>query len=254
MKKIAVYTCITDGYDYLSTPSAIDSRLDYYIFTDAKEVAPAPWRNMKVNLPHLNAKDQNRYIKMHAHEYFPDYDMTIYLDGSIKIVGDLFPLISRTEMLPELVFAYSHPQRNCLYAEAAACAYFAHDWIWTISSQMRRYDAAKYPSNNGLYEAGVLILKRSKNVSLMMEAWWSEYLCGAKRDQLALPFVAWKLKIPIGALGESDPRFGNVHFKFISHIRRRNLKLIVRKYVNRIIAFMFSYDSLFFIKSTKSYG
>ena len=243
--KVAVYTCITQGYDSLKLPSSTDKRLAYFCFTDTPSSVSLPWKYSPIALPGLSPKDQNRYIKMHPHEFLPDYDVTVYVDGSIQIIGDVHALIQKVLSLPENIFLYRHPQRTCIFSEAAACAHFSHDWIWTIASQMRRYSKGGYPTENGLFEGNVIIRKNCNNVQRLMEEWWIEYRSGAKRDQLSLPYVAWRSKTPLGSLGKSDPRLEYHYFRFVNHPKRRRLGLIVRKYINRSIASLVSYETLF---------
>lgn len=243
--KIAVYTCITDNYDKLTAPENVDCRLDYYYFTDNSESLTTPWILKPIDLQHLNAKDQNRYIKMYPHKVLPDYDVTVYVDGYIQIVGDLYALICTALKSPEDIFLYKHLQRNCIFAEAAVCAHYSHDWIWIIASQMRRYRTEGYPVDNGLFEANVIIRKNTDRMRCLMDMWWGEYCLGAKRDQLSLPLVAWRLGIPLGSLGESDPRVAQRYFRLVNHPKRRSLKVTVRKYMNRSIASLASYEKLF---------
>jgi len=243
--KIAVYTCITQGYDSLKIPLSVDKRLAYFCFTDTPHSVMPPWEFRHIDLKGLSPKDQNRYIKMHPHEFLPGYDVTVYVDGNIQIVGDLYELICTLLNAPEDIFIYKHLLRNCVFAEAAACAHYSHDWLWTIAAQMRRYSSECYPVGNGLFEANVLIRKNTDSIRRLMDTWWCEYRSGAKRDQLSLPYVAWRLGIPLGSLGESDPRFGHRYFRSVDHPTRRSLKLIIRKHINRSIASLVSYEKLF---------
>lgn len=243
--KIAVYTCITDNYDKLAPPENADPRLDYYYFTDNSAGLVAPWALKSIDLRHLSAKDQNRYIKMHPHVCLPDYDVTVYVDGYIQIVGDLHELICAALKSPEDVFLYKHLQRNCVFTEAAACAHYSHGWIWTIAAQMRKYSAEGYPVNNGLFEANVIVRKNTARMRRLMDMWWSEYCSGTKRDQLSLPVAAWRLGIPLGSLGESDPRLGQRYFRLVRHLKRPGPELIAQKYINRFIASLASYQKLF---------
>lgn len=249
-RKIAVYTCITQGYDSLTIPKFIDDRLAYYCFTDNPRNVMPPWEFVPIGLSGLSPKDQNRYIKMHPHEFLPNHDITVYVDGNIQIVGDLYELICTTLNSPEDIFLYQHLRRNCVYAEAAACAHHALDWIWTIASQMRRYSKVGYPVGNGLFEANVIIRKNNNLMHRLMVEWWREYCAGAKRDQLSLTFVAWQLGIPLGSLGESDPRFGQHYFHYVQHtaVMQRNLISDIRKSINRTIASLMTYEKLFGLK------
>ena len=248
--RVAIYNCITGGYDNILSPLIIDPRFNYFCFTDRPENIVYPWKFMPINLPHLNTKDQNRFIKMHPHKFLPDYDITVYIDGSIQIIGDLNSLIYNALNSSEDIFIYEHPQRNCIYTEAAACTHYAHDWIWVIASQMRRYNTEGYPIGNGLFEAMVIIRKNTAQVHSLMSMWWSEYYLGAKRDQLSLPVSAWRLRIPIKSLGESDPRFGNRYFRLVKHLQgRRSILIIMRKHINRTVAYLVSYAKLFGLTS-----
>lgn len=252
--KIAVYTCITQGYDPLNIPLSVDARLAYFCFTDTPESMAPPWEPRLITLPGLSQKDQNRYIKMHPHEFLPEYDVTIYVDGNIQIVGDLYELVCTALSSPEDIFLYGHPNRNCVYAEGAACSHIAHERIWHIAAQMRRYRKAGYPIENGLFEASVIISKNTPSMRRFMAEWWREYRTGAKRDQLALPFVAWQLGIPLGSFGESDPRFGNRYFRRLPHPVKPSLKLLVQKAINRFIASVVTYERLFGLASPPAWN
>jgi hypothetical protein len=240
--KIAVYTCITGDYDKLIEPRHVDKRLDYFCFTDNDAQIKSPWLLKSMALPELDNKDKNRYVKMHPHRFFADYDITVYIDGNVEVVGDLYELASQVNESEGCFFAYAHAERNCVYSEAAACSYFAHDWIWRITKQMREYSDSKYPMNNGLVSANILIRKNDSALSSLMNAWWNAYSSGVKRDQLSLPFVSWQLDIPITYLGQNDFRY----FQVIKHsIDVKPLKKRLRKYVDRAVTFVMPYQKLF---------
>jgi len=243
--KFAVYTCITQGYDSLKVPLFLDNRLEYICFTDTPEIVVPPWKFFPIDLKGVSPKDQNRYIKMHPHEFLPDYDVTVYVDGNLEIVGDLTTLFYAALNLAEDIFMFRHPWRNCIYQEAAACAHYSFAWIWSIASQMRKYSKAGYPSEHGLFEASVILRKDTARMRHLMNSWWDEYSSGVKRDQLSLTYVAWQLGIPLGSLGECDPRFGQRYFRFIARPRKRKLKLTIRKYINRFIVSLVPYEKLF---------
>ena len=139
-------------------------------------------------------------------------------------------------------FAYTHSERNCIYSEGAACSYYSHDWIWKIIKKMREYSESNYPINNGLVSANVLIRKNNSTMSILMDAWWSAYCHGIKRDQFS-----WKFNIPIHYLGINN----FTYFKILGHSekRTRSIKITLRKYINREIAFLIPYHVLFSIPS-----
>jgi hypothetical protein len=247
--KIAVYTCITDAYDPLCPPEYVDRRLNYFYFSDNPSHVVEPWKFKGIDLPYPNAKDQSRYIKMHPHKVLPEYDVTLYIDGSIHIVGDIYEMVTKTLQLEGDIFLYDHFERNCIYSEAAVCANIGHDWIWTIARQMSRYSSEGYPVDNGLYESGAIIRRNTDKVNKLMEYWWQEYSQGAKRDQLSLPYVCWKLGVPISSMGRVDYRFTRHYFRIANHPPRRRSLLFISKHIfNRLVAAIFPYNRLFLIK------
>lgn len=246
--RIAVYTCITANYDPLSAPTNVDPRLSYYCFSDVDSPSVPPWTHRLLDLPALSPKDRNRHVKMHPHLWLPEYDATVYLDGNIDIVGDLHSLVCSALAMPEDLFLFDHFERHCVFTEAAHCSHFSHDWVWTIASQMRRYNAEGYPRDNGLFDASVIIRRNAPAVQRLMTEWWREYRAGAKRDQLSLPVVARRLGIPLRSLGENDMRFSHHYVRFGAvhpSSSRMNVTRTARKYVNRAVASTFSYRRLF---------
>lgn len=212
-----------NGYDSVKAPRTFDPRIDYWCFTDRPEDVHGPWRPLSADVIGLNAKDSNRFVKMHPHRMpqIADYDVTVYVDGSIEIVGDLMPLLDSCAARPETVQMFRHPFRDCLYDEALACARSGHDTVFTIGQQMRRYRGLGFPANHGLFEANVIYRRHGPEVESMMQAWWSEYRAGARRDQLSLPYVAWRCGLKIGDMGPSDPRFGQQYFRLQPHRAKR---------------------------------
>lgn len=251
MPRVAVYTCVTGGYDRIKPVSVRTEGVDYICFSDSAEGVPSSWQWRRAPSSSMGPKDVNRFVKMHPHSLLPDYDLTIYIDGSIEVVGDLGPLLQAASSSNALVFAYEHFERDCIFQEAAVCAHHSYDWIWTIARQMRRYRSEGFAENQGLFEAGVLIRKRVAKVDDLMNEWWDEYRRGAKRDQLSLPVVAWRHRVELTSLGKSDPRFIHRYFVFHDHPARRRVSVTVRRYVNRLLATLFTYERLFSVPALK---
>jgi hypothetical protein len=217
--RAAVYTCITGGYDTIKAPAHADARIDYHLFTDDIDHPEPPWQVHRLDLPDVPAFHYNRFVKMHPHQFseLADYDITVYVDGSIRIVGDVFELVERCWRDQNLLFAYEHSLRKCVYEEARVCAIIGHASVFTIARQMRRYRSEGFPAQAGLFEANVLVRKVSPQVEKAMMVWWNEYHRGARRDQLSLTYASWRSGVPIVSLGPSDPRIAHRYFELTPH-------------------------------------
>jgi len=240
MTRIAIYTCVTGGYDYIAPPAAPDPRLAYHAWSDRPETVPAPWAAHRIDIAGLGPKDQNRYAKMHPHRLpeLAGFDVSVYVDGSIDIVGDVHALVSQClQADPETdLFLYTHPFRDCVYDEARACAGFGHAPVLTLRRQMGRYQREGLPAHAGLYECGVLIRRHTPVMARAMDVWWQEYRQHAKRDQLAITWAIWTSGLQVQSLGESDPRTAHRYFRLRSHAKAGfSPRMTSTKWANRIL-------------------
>ena len=95
MKPYVVYSVITGAYDKLLPLDIAESDVDYILIVDnafSGEVPPG-WNLMKLPESSLSHKDLNRYIKMHPHLLFPQYECSVYVDGNIQVVSALKDVI-----------------------------------------------------------------------------------------------------------------------------------------------------------------
>ena len=88
--------------------------------------------------------------------------------------------------------AFKHPDRDCLYAEAAFCAMHGKDKRAVLEAQMKRYQKAGMPKRWGLAETRVVIRRNTQRIRELGEAWWTEIEQGSLRDQVSFPYVCWK--------------------------------------------------------------
>ena len=119
-------------------------------------------------------------VKLFPHEFLPEYELTIYVDGNIELVGDLYAFAQWVQCAPEDVLVYEHPFRRSIFDEAAACAHTGHDWWWRIDRQMAAYRARGLPANAGLFEAGVIVRRNTPAMRTAMQRWWEEYSSGVR--------------------------------------------------------------------------
>lgn len=217
LSAVIVYTCIAGQYDDLVPPAYAGPFVKFVCFSNVKFKNPGLWEVIPIPSNWGKGRDANRYAKMHPHVLFPNNDISLYVDGNIKIRANVTNFISNA--LDEASMAiYQHPYRDCIYDEAKECSDIGHDWLWRIRRQLSKYAAWGFPLKGGLYECNILVRRHlDKNIQTLMSAWWSEYLTGVRRDQIALPVLAWKLNVKITSLGPSDARFDKKVFEISPH-------------------------------------
>lgn len=234
-QRIVLYTCIIGGYDDLLEPSFIDPSLEFVCISDRPPPQGSVWRYVPVKTYFGDKAAINRYVKMHPHDYFHDADISIYIDGNIRIVSSPAAL-AQDAMSHAPIALYQHFSRNCIYAEAEECAAVGHAWFWRIYAQMNRYRRDRYLAGNGLYEGNIIIRQHNRpEIIRLMDLWWAEYHHGVRRDQLSLPYLIWKTSTVVQNLGVSDQRYGRAVFSLDSIHGGHSLLTRIRGMINRRI-------------------
>ncbi|WP_343702700.1 glycosyltransferase domain-containing protein [Chitinophaga sp.] len=189
MKKQAIYTVITGGYDQLRAPVVRTPGFDYICFTDDPELNCEGWQIRLLD----KAADpcrQQREVKIRPHMFLPDYGLTVYIDGSHQLTGDLSSLID--EHFSGSWLLKVHPKRKCIYQEGQRCIETGKAHKDTVNAQLTEYLTAGMPAEYGLYETGIMIRDNTPEVNAVSDQWYAEVAKHSHRDQISLPFVLWK--------------------------------------------------------------
>ncbi|CAH5352541.1 hypothetical protein AI2839V1_2999 [Enterobacter cloacae] len=237
-KKLVIYSVITGGYDKILPVNNVDEQCDYYIISNEYIELPYPWKLLVPENRGFNNKDFNRYYKINPHTVFNEYKTSLYIDGNIAIVDKIY-LWSEEQLVDSGFAIFSHPERNNIIDEGKICSFIGTDFFWKINHQLSKYKKEGFDYKE-LFEANILLRKHNDPlIKELMSLWWSEYINdkNAKRDQLALPYALWKKKYNVKNMGESDARFGNKYFRYMSHASNRHntINTKIKKIVNRTI-------------------
>lgn len=169
--KIVVYTAITGGYDKLKEPQVISKECDYICFTDNENMKSKHWEARKIHYPCKNSTKTARKYKILPHLYLSEYEYSIWIDGSMLIIGDLEKFL-REELGDAKMAFFKHRGRNCIYSEARICKIMKRDNPMLITEQMNKYKLEGFPKNQGLIESGVIIRRHNeKEVKKVMDEW-----------------------------------------------------------------------------------
>ncbi|MEI7590456.1 MAG: glycosyltransferase domain-containing protein, partial [Deltaproteobacteria bacterium] len=179
-----VYTAVFGNYDLVPEVNP-KWNCDFVCFTDNPEIVSHGWQVVKVKLNGEHPAQMNRRYKMLPHKYLPHHELSLYVDGNIRIVTDPCPLFEK--YLNNGVIAIAkHPSRNCVYAEAQECIDRELVNKVMVEQQMVRYATQGFPEKYGLTANGIILRKHfDENVIALMDSWWREYSNGEKRDQLS---------------------------------------------------------------------
>lgn len=208
-KRIAVYTAVFGGYDRIWQPLFCPDNVDYFIFTDG-ELPPKsrwvkrPWEG-PADADSMTPAEKNRYLKMHPHLLFGEYEYSVYVDGNILVTADLTALALQAQDFP--VAMHIHKDRDCVYQEIDTCIEKGKDVPEALERQRQLLQQLGVPPHWGLLEAPVIARRHHDPCCIrIMESWWRCFCEGSRRDQIALIHCLWQLGIApqtLGALGPS---------------------------------------------------
>ena len=207
------YSAITGGYDIPKiqprTPGwdFICYSDHFFVTSNVKSIFISPSEK-----PALTARE----IKITGFSKL-DCDISIWIDGTIEIVGDL------NEFVQSLDWRYDfhimkHPWRNCIYREALGIISVKKDNAFIVNQQMNKYRAEGYRANNGLVGSGIIVRKNTKANRDFCEAWFAEVKHFSIRDQLSFNYVAHKMNFQYSTFDFLNPKY----FKHHPHVKNRN--------------------------------
>lgn len=220
--RIAVYTVSTGKYDKIKEPIYVDSHIDYFVFTEQEIPSDSAWK--RINIPEglkegRTSLEQARYIKSHPHEFFKKYDVSIFIDGNIRITCDIKPLVYTMMASGKKMAIHRHQVRNCVYQEAKAIFAAGKASLHDMNKQMKSYKKAGFPKGFGLFETNVIIREHNNEDCInIMNTWWREMDKHTKRDQLSFTYALWvngKTSDYVLSLGNNSRR--NPYFIVDSH-------------------------------------
>lgn len=207
----------------MKEPAVITPGWDYICFTDDPQLRSDAW---DVLLSPRTGPDlgleQKKYAMKHmilGHQYLAGYDLSLSMGAQLVLNCHLDELLRDSFTAGDEMMLCFHPERDCVYDEAAVCKALLLDDPACIDAQMQRYRAAGYPAHNGLYSTGIMARwHKSENVRAVCELWWEEYLSGSRRDQLSLNYALWRsAPVKISALDFAEQYFVKRNFQLCAH-------------------------------------
>ena len=203
--KIVVYTTIFGRIDQLWSVCPITrGKATYVCFSDVlrkemglwsgrqlskKSLIASPTWNVHQVKQQWNPRRTARHYKCLPHRYLSDADVWIWMDCNVRLTIPPEEAVNR--WLCSDLATFKHPDRDCLYVEAAFCAKRNDDTPAILKAQVERYRKAGMPARWGLAETGLMIRRNTPAICKFNESWWGEINRGSLRDQVSFPFVCW---------------------------------------------------------------
>jgi len=192
MKKFVLYTALFGKMGRgVHTPKISIPDVDRFCFTDL-EIENDFYQIKKMSLDPLAAVRRQRWIKICIpDEIFDNYEYSVYVDCKRESVIDFEWLLGFMESQSDFV-TRRHKTRDCIYDEGQVCIEKRIDDEATILEQLDFYRGEGYPVHNGLHYSFILLRRHTKKLKEFSRLWWQQLERYSFRDQISLPYVAWK--------------------------------------------------------------
>jgi len=219
---VAIITSIYGNYDDLKIQNIKNKPLlDWYCFTDNKDLKSDTWKIINTPYHIMNEKDENKkyknsfssliknddkktlnmmsakYYKMKGHEIdvLKDYDYYIWIDGSLFLRNDfvtnIFELIQKNYNL----INFKHNKRNNIRDEVDISLTMNKYSTQNLKEQYNEYITSGFPDNIGLIENTMSVRKNNESINKLYDDWWLHNLKYSFQDQISYPYVMWKNNI-----------------------------------------------------------
>lgn len=227
MSNIAIYTACY-GEQFNPLPPVQVHECDYCCFTDhlGSDLCPEdPWCRLNwdpalssiAELPNHSGAKSAKLIKS-CPVLFDKYDYSIYVDSTH--VPRTCPYCLIRQYLKDTDLAlFAHPRRRSLYEEAKTCIDLGKDDRATIQRQVAKYRGQGMPDSFGLWCGTVILRRHTTAMEEFGVHWWNEIEEHSIRDQISLPYVLWKHKIPVTTIPGNV--YVNKDFQVPQAIRQR---------------------------------
>lgn len=191
---IAIYTCITGGYDTPTDGFEHKDGYDYYLFSEVP-IKTKSWKNLIISFnaeSNLTTVKKQRFIKTHPFEVLKDYDVVVWIDGNTDINQKLYDYVENNKN--NIITFKKHPDRDCIYDEIKECVLRGKEERDIGELVYDKLTIEGYPTHNGLFETNIIISHpNNEDAKKLFNTWWCEIQRFSKRDQFSLNYVIWKL-------------------------------------------------------------
>jgi len=201
---ICIYSCVTGQYHAGLQPHPIIPDVEWICFSDTLTNHP-DWEIRHIDVPvGVSPRRAAKGPKMLPHVFVPEFRRSIWIDGTVRVDSPAFAAEAMAWTHGSGIAMFRHPQRHDIFSEAVVSLTMAKYQDEPIVDQANWYRDRGIPHDSGLWAAGIIARDdESDLVRALGEAWLAEIDRWSVQDQLALPWVLWKMGVEPGAFPAS---------------------------------------------------
>ena len=221
--KICVYTCITGNYDNIKEIENKEKGIDYYCFTNNKNIKSNTWNVVYISDDSLSNVELARKIKILGDPSINNkYDVLVWMDGAVTFKKKIKEFVKTYLGKNDVFVAFKHGERKTIKEECGTCYRFNKETKEKINRLLSFYEKENYPDNNGLIESTVYIKRpQDKKVIETMNLWFDMIINYTHRDQLSFNYCIYKTNLKVKWINEKV--FDNEWFLWERHNYKKEI-------------------------------
>lgn len=177
---VAILTAVTDDYDALKELPALDVECEAICVTDDPDLRSDTWTCVFEPRGETHPNIAAKHAKTRPWDY-TDADWTIWVDASFRVTSWS---IAEDLLKYGPIGQFVHPDRDCIYTEAAYSAELKKYASQPLDQQASYYRAS-HPEHWGLWATGLIVRQKLPAVVSFGEAWLSECERWGFQDQVS---------------------------------------------------------------------
>ena len=188
MKRCAIYTALTGGYDALLQPDVVREDFDYLCFSsDIQERQIGVWQVLPIPYENSDASRVSRYPKLNPHLVLPEYEASLYVDANVRITSQLYEALDRALESETVCGMVPHGERTNVYSEGFTLMLNVIGEPDLLYRQIRHLLQSRFPHSAGLFVCALLFRRHNAQcVVAFSHAWWRDFSAYCRRDQMSV--------------------------------------------------------------------
>ena len=218
--KWVVFSAVFKNYDKVFPALHRMPGVDQVLFTDDPSLCVTGWKTVPVDVRDFpSGKAANVHYRALSHRYLSEYDVSLYIDGNVRIIRQPLKLFAEFEASSADIGIFPHTDRNTVSEELTTCADFGLADTNVMRAEYTAHAADGFGDNVGLFDSSIIFKNHtSPRLNAAMEHWDRSFQHYKTRDQLSLPYIIWKHGLIVHRLTGSS-RQANDTFHFYPHIK-----------------------------------
>jgi hypothetical protein len=198
MTRTVVFTAIMGDYNVLQPAPSIPG-VDFVAFLDEPSLRTDWDIRVVERISDVSPRRWAKRYKMRPDVYLPEFDHTIWVDGTVRIDSSTFAAEAMACAEPSGIAMFTHPERDCIFDEAVVSLTMPKYQAEPIVKQVNSYRRQGMEHHSGLWACGIIARQNTEQIRELGEMWLAEVDRWSVQDQISLPPCLRALDIVPGA-------------------------------------------------------